>query len=89
MNSRARSIDVIRGMLLSEASAVAGDEAVRTEVKDEFDTDRLKLRVFVGERSTVTTFEWIDADHVSTDDAVRGKILRQIRDALADLQHDT
>lgn len=46
----------IRGMALAVAGAAAGSEAVGTSVEanDEFDPpDLLKLRVFIGQRSTV------------------------------------
>jgi len=52
--------------------------------EDEFDTERLKIRVFIGERSTVVTFENIDVDHVLSDSVARGKIEQQIRTALDD-----
>ncbi len=72
-------------MTLAEAAAVAGDQAVRTEMKDDFDIEQLKVRVFIGQRSTVITFADIDWDKVSGDETVRRKIERQIRAALADL----
>lgn len=77
---------VIRGMALAAAAAVAGGEAVRTavEVNDEFDPpELLKLRVFIGQRSTVVAISGSDVVHVLSDEAVRRKVERQMSAAVA------
>ena len=77
---------LIRGMALAVAAGIAGGEAVRTavEVNDEFDPpELLKLRIFIGERSTVVAISGADVDHVLGDDAVRQKVERQIGAAVA------
>jgi hypothetical protein len=76
---------MIRGMALAAAAAIAGGEAVRTavEVNDEFDPpELLKLRVFIGQRSTVLAVSGSDVDYLLSDGAVRLKVERQINAAL-------
>ena len=69
-----------------EAAAVAGEAAVRADVNDEFDTERLKVKIVIGGRSTIVILENVDVDYVTRDDAVHRKVAKQIREALADLQ---
>jgi hypothetical protein len=86
VRDREEAIRVIRGMALIAATAIAGDEAVRTavEVKDEFDPpELLKLRIFIGQRSTVVAVPGLDVDQVLGDDTVRRKVERQIAAAVA------
>jgi len=59
--SRKDNIDIIRGMALSAAAAVAKGEAVRTELEEDFANEQLKIRVSIGKRSAVfgsTTRTW-------------------------------
>jgi hypothetical protein len=51
--SRKDNIDIIRGMALSTAATLAKDEAVRTELEEDFDNEQLKIRVRIGKRSAV------------------------------------
>jgi len=77
---------MIRGMALAVAGAAAGSEAVRTsvEVNDEYDPpELLKLRVFVGQRSTVVVIPGSDVERVLSDEAVRRNVERQLSAALA------
>jgi len=77
---------MIRGMALAVAGAVASGEAVRTavEVNDEFDPpELLKLRVFIGQRSTVVVIPGSDVERVLSDEAVRRKVERQMSAAVA------
>ncbi len=84
---RDEAIRVIRGLVLAEAAAQAGRDAVHTEDPvDDFDTEQVRIRVFIGQRSTLLSFEGIDGDHVQSDIAVWRKVERQIKDAVTDLQ---
>jgi hypothetical protein len=86
VRDREEAIRMIRGMALGAAAAIARDDAVRTaiEVKDEFDPpELLKLRIFMGQRSTVVAVPGMDLDHVLSDAAVRQKVERQISAAVA------
>jgi hypothetical protein len=52
VTNREQAITVIWGMALMAAAAIAGDQAVRTELEEEYDLqDSLTVRVFIGERS--------------------------------------
>jgi hypothetical protein len=92
MSARTEAVELLCGVILAQAAALAGDESVRTEINDEI-TDEvdppeaLKVRLFLGARSTVIAIDGRDVAHVRTDDAVRRKLERQVRDALAGLQH--
>jgi len=87
MTDRQEATRLIRGMALAVAAGIAKkDEAVRTqvEVNDEFDPpELLKLRVFIGQRSTVVAVPGLDVDHVLSDEAVRRKVERLIVAAAA------
>ena len=85
MKKRTDSLDMVRGMALAEAAAADKDKDVRTEIKEDSDEARLKLRLFVGERSTVVTMGNFDVDHVWGDSAARDRIQQKIRAALAHL----
>jgi RNase P protein component len=85
MADRATSIDIVRGMVLSEFAAVAGDREVDTDAQEEFDTERVKVKVFVSKQFVaLLTFEGIDLDYVMGDATVRQKIQRQVREAASD-----
>jgi hypothetical protein len=85
VTSRNDNVDIIRGMALQAAAAVANGQGVHTEAKEDFDRERLKVRAFIGERSAMFTVNNIDVDHVQSDGAVRRKVERLIRDALAEI----
>lgn len=80
------AIRLIRGMALVAAAKIAGYEAVRTEVEapDAFDPPgRFKVRVFIGQRSTVVAVTGLEVDHFLNDKAVREKVERRIGAAVA------
>jgi hypothetical protein len=86
VTDRAETLRLIRGMVMAVASEVAGGEAVRTqvEVNDEFDPpELLKLRVFIGQRSTVVAISGSDVDRIRGDEATRRKVERQVGSALS------
>jgi hypothetical protein len=86
MTDRADRVDVVRGMALDEGAAISENEAARSEGKDGFDTERLKLRLFVDTRSTLVTVDNIDVDHVLGDAAVRQRVRDRIRIALSEVR---
>ncbi len=85
IKKRTDSLDMVRGMALAEAAAADKDKDVRSEIKEDSDEERLKLRLFVGERSTFVTLDNFDVDHVWGDSAARDRIQKKIRAALAHL----
>ena len=77
---------MVRGMALDEAAAISENEAARSEIKDDLDTERLTLRLFVVTRSTLVTADNIDVDHVLSDTPVRKRVRDRIRAALLELR---
>ena len=85
MSKRSDGVDAIREMAKAKAAAVANGFAVSAEVEDDFDHERLKVRVFMGEQSAVFHVNNIDVDYVLSDTPVRRKVERIIQDAVAEL----
>jgi hypothetical protein len=83
--SRKDNIDIIRGMALAAAAALAAGEAVSTEVREDFDNEQLQVRVFVGKRSAVFAVYNADVERVQDDRVVAQKVERLIHEALSDL----
>lgn len=87
MSNRADAVRVIEGMVLAEATAVAGSDTVRTHVNQESDPpELLQVILSIGEPSTVIAIEGPDVDHLLSDPAVCQKVQRQIRAAVAVLR---
>ena len=62
------AVNVVRGMALSAAAAIAGNEAVRTAVTGEHDSPHpFGVRVFIGERSAVVPLDGIALEAVLKD----------------------
>jgi hypothetical protein len=76
------AISIIRGMVLSQAAGRANGEAVRTEVPDDAELDRLDVRLFIGPRSTAISFAGIEVDNVLGDSGVRRAVEGRIAEAL-------
>jgi hypothetical protein len=85
MKKRADSVEMVRGMAVAEAAASNKNGAVRSEIRDDDDEARLKLRLFVGEQSTLVTLDNFDVDHVLEDTGARSRIEGKIRSALTGL----
>jgi hypothetical protein len=86
MSDHQEALRTIRGMALAAAAAYQGTEGVRTQVElnDDFDPpELLKLRIFIGERSTVVAISGPDVARVRSDEAVRRKVDRLIGVAVA------
>jgi hypothetical protein len=88
VRNRDDAIEVIKGMALAAAADIARAdavrEAVRVEVKDEFDpSEPLKLRVFIGQRATAVSVEGWDVDHVLSNGAVYQRVTQHIKTTLA------
>jgi hypothetical protein len=83
--SRKDNIDIIRGMALSAAAAVAKGEAVRTELEEDFANEQLKIRVRIGKRSAVFAVYNADVARVQGDRAIARKLERLIQETLAEL----
>jgi len=83
--SRKDNIDIIRGMALAAAAAVAKGEAVNTEVREDFDNEPLEVRVFIGNHSAVFRVNGADIDHLGGNGAVRMQVEPQVQGALSDL----
>jgi hypothetical protein len=83
MRKRADSVDVVRGMALTEAAAGNSGKALRAEIRDNADEMRLRLRLFVDQQWTVVTMDNSDVDHVLEDSGARVRIQQRIRAALA------
>lgn len=86
MNDRKTNMEAIRGMALSAGAAIAKDEAVSSQVEDDFDHERLKVKVRIGKRMATFTVDNIEVDHLLSDAAVRTRVERVIEDALKSLQ---
>jgi hypothetical protein len=84
--SRRDNIDIIRGMTLSAAGALAKGEAVRTELEEDFANEQLRVRVFIGKRSAVFAIYNADVERVQGDRAVAQKVERLIHEALSRLE---
>jgi len=82
---RKDNIDIIRGMALSAAAAMAEGDAVRTELTEDFANEQIKIRVHIGKRSAVFTVYNADVERVQGDRAVARKIEKLIGDALAEI----
>jgi hypothetical protein len=83
--SRKDNIDIIRGMALSAAAAMAEGDAVRTELTEDFANEQIKIRVRIGKRSAVFAVYNADVERVQGDRTVTRKVERLIQDALSDL----
>ena len=86
MSDHQEALRMIRGMALAAAAAYQGSEGVRTqaELNDDFDPpDLLRLRIFIGERSTVAAISGSDVARVRSDEAVGRKVDRLIGAAVA------
>jgi len=77
--SRKDNIDIIRGMALSAAAAVAKGEAVRTELEEDFANEQLKIRVSIGKRSAVFAVYNADVERVQGDRTITRKVERLIQ----------
>jgi hypothetical protein len=51
-------------MALSAGAAIAKDEAVRTELEEDFANQQLRVRIFIGKRSTIVTIYDADLERV-------------------------
>ena len=85
MPSRKDNIDVIRGMALSAAVAMAKGDAVRTGLEEDFANEQLKIRVSIGKRSAVFAVYNADVERVQGDRAIIQKVERLIQETLSDL----
>jgi len=80
------AVNVVRGMALSAAAAIAGNEAVRTQVTGEHDSRHpFGVRVFIGERSAVVRLDGIALDAVLKDRPTWAAVEVRIQSALAEL----
>ncbi len=80
------AVNVVRGMALSAATAIAGNEAVRTQVTGEHDSPRpVGVRVFIGERSAVVSLDGIALDAMLKDRPTWAAVETRIQSALAEL----
>ena len=83
MPSRKDNIDIVRGMALAAAAAVAKGDAVHTEVTEDFANEQLKVRVRIGKRSAVFAVYNADVERVQGDRVVARKVERLIQETLA------
>ncbi len=83
--SRKDNIDIIRGMALSAAAAIAKGEAVNTEVVEDFANEQLKVRVRIGKRSALFAVYNGDVERVQGDRVIARKVERLIQEALSEM----
>jgi len=80
------AVNVVRGMALSAATAIARNEAVRTQVTGEHDSPHLfGVRVFIGERSALVPLEGLALDAMLVDRPTWAAVEARIQSALAEL----
>ena len=83
--SRKDNIDIVRGMALSAAAAVAKGDAVHTEVTEDFTNEQLKVRVRIGKRSAVFAIYNADVERVLGNQVVAREVEALIQGTLAKL----
>ena len=79
------TVSLICGTVLALAASRAGGEAVRTEVVDVPDLERLELRLFIGQQSALISFAGIDVAKVLGDTGVRRAVEERTAEAIAAL----
>jgi hypothetical protein len=81
--TRKENINIIRGMVLRAAAALARTDAVGTDVHEDFANEQVKIRVHIGGQRAEFALYNADVERVQSSRAVALKIERLIQDALA------
>jgi hypothetical protein len=81
--SRKENINIIRGMVLRAAAAMARNDAVGTDVHEDFANEQVRIRVHIGRQRAEFAVYNGDVERVQGSRAVARKIERLIQDELA------
>lgn len=88
-HSESEALSILQGTALYLAAAQANGEGVRTEIAAAPQRGCVQIRLFIGNRSTLISFEGIAVARVLPDPAVRPAVEERIANSLAGLADST